>query len=225
MGEIYFGHGEDQGISDQGLKNAEHLSPSTIEADTAKGAAAHALSGFPREGSVLLVYVEDGGGRVEVFWPTGDPLAYVRHDARSVEIACSVQVTERDIPQLVAFAFGTIGGRSVWCIGGATSRIQAADAIVTMVGATLGERATVPRRTRRSERQRQVHHAEAIAERIPAAVVVGDDFYAGGEDADWAPRTPQERASEVIDWRRLRRDVLEPLLAGRPTSWPQVQGV
>jgi hypothetical protein len=94
MGEIYPGHSEDQGISDEGLKNAEHLSPSTIEADTAKGAAAHALSGFPREGSVLLVYVEDGDGRIEVFWPTGESLTYVRQDTRSVEIACSVQVTD-----------------------------------------------------------------------------------------------------------------------------------
>ena len=94
MGEIYPGHGEDQGISDERLKNAEHLSPSTMEADTAKGAAAHALSGFPRDGSVLLVYVEDGGGRIEVFWPTGEPLAYVRKDAPSVQIACSVQVSD-----------------------------------------------------------------------------------------------------------------------------------
>ena len=94
MGEIYRGHGEGQGISDEGLKNAEHLSPSMIEADTAKGAAAHALLGFPRGGSVLLVYVEDGGGHIEVFWPTGEPLAYVRRDARSVAIACSVQVTD-----------------------------------------------------------------------------------------------------------------------------------
>ena len=94
MGETYPGHAEDRSISDEGLTNAEHLSPSTIEADTAKGAAAHALSGFPREGSVLLVYVEDGGGRVEVFWPTGEPLAYVRQDARSVDLACSVQVTD-----------------------------------------------------------------------------------------------------------------------------------
>lgn len=28
-----------------------------------------------------------------------------------------------------------------------------------------------------------------------------------------------ERASEVIDWRRVRNDALEPLLSGRPASW------
>jgi hypothetical protein len=95
MGEIpYPGRGEGAVLSDEGLRNAGHLPSTTIEADTAKDAAADALSGFPKEGSVMLVYVEDGDGHVELFWSTGEPLTYIRQDSRSVEVACSVQVTD-----------------------------------------------------------------------------------------------------------------------------------
>lgn len=94
MGEVP-GLAEGGGVlSEEGLRNAGHLPSTTIQASSASDAAQKALSGFPKEGSVLLVYVEDAGGRAELFWPTGEPLTYVRQDTRSIEVACSVQVTD-----------------------------------------------------------------------------------------------------------------------------------
>jgi uridine kinase len=61
--------------------------------------------------------------------------------------------------------------------------------------------------------------AASLGTELGAAVVDCDDFYTGGSDADWAARPPAERATEAIDWRRLRREVVEPLRAGRPASW------
>jgi uridine kinase len=129
---------------------------------------------------------------------------------------------ERDqwYPAWLLTAVGVIGGLPVRCIGASTSAIQAADTIVTMVGARRssdGVPFLVALDGRSGSGKSAV--AEAIAERTPAAIVVGDDFYAGGEDADWAQRSPRARAEEVIDWRRLRTQALEPLLAGRAASW------
>jgi uridine kinase len=50
-------------------------------------------------------------------------------------------------------------------------------------------------------------------------LIVGDDFYAGGTDEEWAARTPSERRAHVIDWARLRNDALKPLLAGEKARW------
>jgi uridine kinase len=54
---------------------------------------------------------------------------------------------------------------------------------------------------------------------LDAAMVDGDDFYTGGSDAEWDARTAEEKVARCIDWRRLRSQVLEPLLAGRAASW------
>jgi uridine kinase len=61
--------------------------------------------------------------------------------------------------------------------------------------------------------------AASLGRALGAAVVNCDDFYAGGTDADWAARTPAERADEAIDWRRVRAEVVEPLRAGRTATW------
>jgi len=61
--------------------------------------------------------------------------------------------------------------------------------------------------------------AASLGTELAAAVVDCDDFYTGGSDADWAARPPAERAAEAIDWRRLRREVVEPLRAGRTAAW------
>lgn len=61
--------------------------------------------------------------------------------------------------------------------------------------------------------------AATVAERLAScAVVEGDDFYAGGAEADWDARSPEEKAAQVMDWRR-QRPVLEALGAGLPASW------
>jgi uridine kinase len=61
--------------------------------------------------------------------------------------------------------------------------------------------------------------ATCVAARVGAAVVEGDDFYAGGTDAEWAARTADEKIAGCIDWRRLRTEALEPLRAGRAATW------
>jgi uridine kinase len=62
--------------------------------------------------------------------------------------------------------------------------------------------------------------AALLARALDAVVVPSDDFYASHvTDADWAARSPAQRAADVIDWRRLRVEALEPLLAGRTATW------
>lgn len=55
-----------------------------------------------------------------------------------------------------------------------------------------------------------------IAERVGATLVDQDDFYAGGAITDWRRNSPQEKADRVIDWRRVREEVLLPLRLGMP---------
>jgi glycosyltransferase involved in cell wall biosynthesis/uridine kinase len=61
--------------------------------------------------------------------------------------------------------------------------------------------------------------ARTLAQRLGASVVIGDDFWAGGQDAEWDARTPRQRVEEALDWRRLRAQVLEPVAKGRRASW------
>ena len=62
--------------------------------------------------------------------------------------------------------------------------------------------------------------AAAVAALVEAVVVGSDDFFAASiTNAEWEGRSPEERAREAIDWRRMRRDALEPLLAGRAARW------
>lgn len=49
-------------------------------------------------------------------------------------------------------------------------------------------------------------------------VIEGDEFYAGGTARRWDARTPAERASQVIDWRR-QREVLEALRTQGHAEW------
>ena len=53
--------------------------------------------------------------------------------------------------------------------------------------------------------------AAAIAERTDACVITGDDFYACRvTNAEWATRSPAERARDVIDWRYYFTNVRPP---------------
>lgn len=62
--------------------------------------------------------------------------------------------------------------------------------------------------------------AAALAAATGAVVVPGDDFFAAEiTAAQWDARDGSERARDAIDWRRLRREALEPLRAGRPAEW------
>lgn len=61
--------------------------------------------------------------------------------------------------------------------------------------------------------------AKIIAARLGGIEIVADDFWAGGSDNEWDRCSPQEKASMAIDWKRLRSEALEPLLAGKHASW------
>ena len=62
--------------------------------------------------------------------------------------------------------------------------------------------------------------ATLLAEEFGGALVQSDDFYSAEiSDAGWDARTPAARAADAIDWRRLRVEVLEPLLAARSARW------
>ena len=62
--------------------------------------------------------------------------------------------------------------------------------------------------------------AALVAAELNAAIVESDDFFAAGiTDAEWGAMAPGERAAAAIDWRRLRREALEPLVAGKVASW------
>lgn len=61
--------------------------------------------------------------------------------------------------------------------------------------------------------------ADLLATRFNATIVPGDDFWAGGSDAEWARLAPADRADRCIDWRRLRAEALAPLHAGCPAVW------
>lgn len=59
-----------------------------------------------------------------------------------------------------------------------------------------------------------------IVEHLDAAYIPSDDFYAAeiGDD-QWIGMTAVERVRDGINWRRLRAEALEPLVAGRPAEW------
>jgi len=62
--------------------------------------------------------------------------------------------------------------------------------------------------------------AATLVGRLPATVIPTDDFFAADiASSGWESRTAAERAHDAIDWRRMRRSALEPLIAGQTASW------
>jgi uridine kinase len=61
--------------------------------------------------------------------------------------------------------------------------------------------------------------AQAIVQEMEGIVITGDDFFSGGPDSEWDVRSTEAKVADCIDWRRLRKEALEPLLAGEPASW------
>ncbi len=61
--------------------------------------------------------------------------------------------------------------------------------------------------------------AQRVAKEVGGVVVIIDDFYSGGSDDKWQSYTQKAKVGEVVDWKRLRAEALEPLLAGKPASW------
>jgi uridine kinase len=61
--------------------------------------------------------------------------------------------------------------------------------------------------------------AADVAAEVEGVVVDSDDFYAGDPASEWDARTVADDAERCIDWWRLRREALEPLLARRAAAW------
>lgn len=61
--------------------------------------------------------------------------------------------------------------------------------------------------------------AKELAEQLDGLVIISDDFWVGGSDEEWRKKSPKEKSETAIDWKRLRTQVLEPLLKGKPASW------
>lgn len=61
--------------------------------------------------------------------------------------------------------------------------------------------------------------AERLGKELNATIVDADKFYSGGDDAYWDKRAAEQKVAEVIDWRRLKSEVLEPLLAGKTAEY------
>jgi len=61
--------------------------------------------------------------------------------------------------------------------------------------------------------------AARLTERMPGAVVHGDDFYRVMDEDKRASLSPPEGAAQYYDWQRLRDEVLVPLRGGRPARF------
>ena len=61
--------------------------------------------------------------------------------------------------------------------------------------------------------------AGQLASELNGVVIKGDDLFSGGTNDDWRTRTLLEKVNLVMDWKRLRKETMEPLLAGKAASW------
>ena len=61
--------------------------------------------------------------------------------------------------------------------------------------------------------------AGVIAKELSGVVIPGDDFFSGGADCEWDAKSAKDKVADCIDWKRVRKEVLEPLLAGRAATW------
>ena len=61
--------------------------------------------------------------------------------------------------------------------------------------------------------------ARSVARTLGAAVVEGDDFYAGGSAEQWDAMSPAARADHCIDWQRQRPVLDARLRRGEPATW------
>src|SRR5436853_4437590 len=98
--------------------------------------------------------------------------------------------------------------------------ILAVDTVVTAIraGAVSPQRLVVAIDGRSGSGKTTV--AAAVAQAIGAVIVPCDDFFAASvSNTEWDRRTPEQRAAHAIDWRRLKREAIEPLRTGRPARW------
>jgi len=61
---------------------------------------------------------------------------------------------------------------------------------------------------------------EALSRILDVSIIPLDDFYSAHvPDACWDEKSDAQRALDVLDWNRIRREALAPLRAGRGARW------
>ena len=62
--------------------------------------------------------------------------------------------------------------------------------------------------------------ASLIKNELDVALIPLDDFFSADiPDSQWDEFSIEERLNLVFDWRRVRENAIEPLLAGKPAKW------
>jgi uridine kinase len=61
--------------------------------------------------------------------------------------------------------------------------------------------------------------AEIIATNVGGIYINTDDFWAGGAHEIWDAKSSEEKVEAAIDWKRLRKEVIEPLIEGKQASY------
>ncbi len=61
--------------------------------------------------------------------------------------------------------------------------------------------------------------AELVAAQANGVYIHTDDFWSGGKNDVWDGRSPAEKVALAIDWKRLRNEVLEPLIKGHRATY------
>lgn len=61
--------------------------------------------------------------------------------------------------------------------------------------------------------------AKQIAGVLGGVEINSDNFWSGGLNEEWDKKSPEEKSDQAIDWKRLRSEVLIPLLSGKTAKW------
>ncbi len=61
--------------------------------------------------------------------------------------------------------------------------------------------------------------AKKLAGSLGGIEINADNFWSGGSNEEWDKRSPEEKSDKAIDWKRLRSEVLIPLLSGEVAKW------
>ena len=61
--------------------------------------------------------------------------------------------------------------------------------------------------------------SKRLGQALGASVILGDDFYSGGQLEEWTNMSPRAKVDHCMDWRRMRKEALEPLINGHTAKW------
>jgi len=180
----------------------------------ALGAGAAAAVGVDAAGALQPLQVAMSRSAAERLLAAVGPDGGAQRSARSVVAA--LDATPVPLPRMATWDVDTPAQLAAWRV-----RDSAAVRTVLDVVAALPGRGLVALEGHSGVGKSTV--ALAVASLSGAVVVEGDDFYSTRlptlSPAERRALTAADLAAEVIDWRRLREEALEPLLAGRDATY------